>query len=134
MEDLSQDVRERYQGDNFPRSLGIEILELGPGYAKVGFTVRPDMVNFHEIAHGGAIFTLADTAFGLASNTRGPAVALTVNINYLAPAKPGAYLTATAREEHLTKRTGIYAITVADAQGQAIAIARGTVYRKRKGS
>lgn len=124
-------LREKYAADNFPRSLGVEILELAPGYARVAMFLTEKMVNFHGIAHGGAIFTLADTALGLASNSRGnPALALTVTINYLRPGRVGTLLTAEAREEHLTRRTGFYRITVTDSDGITVAIVHGTVFRR----
>ncbi|PRR71094.1 hydroxyphenylacetyl-CoA thioesterase PaaI [Neomoorella humiferrea] len=132
MEELEA-LREKYAADNFPRSLGIEILELAPGYARVAMCLTEKMVNFHGIGHGGAIFTLADTALGLASNSHGnPAVALTVTINYLRPGRVGTLLMAEAREEHLTKRTGFYRITVTDSDGVTVAVVHGTVYRRDK--
>ncbi|QGP92285.1 Acyl-coenzyme A thioesterase PaaI [Neomoorella glycerini] len=131
--DSLEEVRARYDADTFPRSLGIELLELAPGYARVAMTLTENMVNFHGIGHGGAIFTLADTALGLASNSRGdPAVALTVTINYLSPAPVGTRLVATAEEEHLTRHTGVYRLTVTTSNGQNIALAQGTVYRQAK--
>lgn len=124
-------IKEKFSQDTFPRSLGVELLELAPGYARVALELGTNMVNFHGIGHGGAIFTLADTALGLASNSHGdPAVALTVTINYLAPARPGDRLVATAEEEHLTHRTGVYRISITTGSGEKIALARGTVYRK----
>lgn len=128
--DSLQDIKARYAADTFPKTLGIELQKLAPGYAQVSMCLQKNMLNLHGIGHGGAIFTLADTALGLASNSRGnPAVALTVTINYLAPAQPGTYLLATAQEEHLTRRTGVYRITITTAGGESIALARGTVYR-----
>lgn len=130
--DALEAIKEKFARDTFPRSLGIELLELAPGYARVALKLGENMVNFHGIVHGGAIFTLADTALGLASNSRGDAaVALTVTINYLAPARPGDSLVATAEEEHLTRRTGVYRIRVTTGSGENIALARGTVYRKQ---
>jgi acyl-CoA thioesterase len=131
--DSLQAVKERYAADTFPRSLGIELLELAPGYARVAMTLTENMANFHGIGHGGAIFTLADTALGLASNSHGdPAIALSVTINYLSPARVGTKLVATAEEEHLTRRTGVYRLTVTTSTGENIALARGTVYRQAK--
>ncbi|MDN5344650.1 MAG: acyl-CoA thioesterase [Clostridia bacterium] len=129
--DSIQATRERYAADIFPNFLGIELLELAPGFARVAVTLKENMINLHGIGHGGAIFTLADTALGLASNSHGnPAVALAVTINYLAPARVGTQLIAEAREEHLTRRTGVYRVTIQSSTGQAIALAHGTVYRQ----
>lgn len=127
-----EEIRQRYEKDLFPQSLGIKLLHLSPGYSRVQMEVKGEMVNFHHITHGGALFTLADTAFGLASNSRGPAVALQVSVNFLAPSRPGETLTAEASEEHLTQSTGIYTITVHNEKKEAIALFRGVVYRKNK--
>jgi len=127
--DPVESVKEKFAGDVFPQSLGITLEELSPGHSKVSMVLAPHMVNFHNIGHGGAIFTLADTAFGLASNSRGKkAVALTVTINYISPAVPGARLTATASEQCVQKKTAVYDITVADENNRVIALARGTCY------
>lgn len=131
--DILQEIKEKYAADIFPQSLGIQILDLAPGYARVTMTLKDNMLNFHGIGHGGAIFTLADTALGLASNSHGnPALSLTVTINYLAPARRGTHLVAIAEEEHLTQRTGVYRVTINTSDGDNIALARGTVYRQLK--
>ena len=63
-------LKEKFEtGDLFPKSLGIELVELAPGRAVVAMTVTEGMANFHGTAHGGAIFTLADTAFALSCNS-----------------------------------------------------------------
>ncbi len=136
MEDI-QELKDRYyQEDNFPNRLGVELEELAPGYSRVSLQVEEGMTNFHGITHGGALFTLADTAFGLASNSRGTAVALQMSANFLAPSGPGEKLTATCREEHLTRSTGIYSIEVEKGEGkeerEPVALLRGVVYRKKK--
>ncbi|MDE3091780.1 MAG: hotdog fold thioesterase, partial [Chloroflexota bacterium] len=104
--------------DKFAESLGIELLDLREGYAKCAMTVRDDMVNAHRIAHGAAIFTIADFAFAAACNSYGQtAVALDVHINFLEAVKPGARLIAEAEEESLSNRIGLYHLTVKDARG-----------------
>lgn len=123
--------------DPFPNSLGVEILELKPGYSRVRLRVTQSMTNIHGITHGGVIFTVADVAFGTASNSRGePAVAMNMSINYLKKSSPGDELVATAREENLTRRTGLYRITVENQHGELLAVAQGLVYRQEghKGS
>jgi len=119
-----------YREDTYPLSLGIEIGELSPGYCRVEMEVTQNLTNFHNITHGGALFSLADTAFGLASNSRGTAVALQVSINYMAPSVPGEKLTAIASEENLTKSTGVYSVTVLNEKEETIALFRGVVYRR----
>jgi acyl-CoA thioesterase len=128
--ELISELQEKYNDDIFPVKMGVKLLELAPGRAVVELLITGDMLNLHGIAHGGMIFTMADTAFGLASNTRGPAVAMQANINFIRPAKPGSVLRATAQEEQLTRKTGVYNITVETDGGENIALLRGVVFRK----
>lgn len=127
-----RELKDKFEsGDLFPKSLGIEIIEIIPGHASVAMTVEKSMTNFHSTVHGGAVFTLADTAFALACNSHGiPAVALSVNIDYFAPAKPGDRLVATADEVQRTRKTGNYHVTVTSADGTKIAFIRGIAYLK----
>lgn len=127
--DFSAQMEERYRDDLFPRSLGIRLEEVRAGFARVSMEIKPDMHNFNRVTHGGALFTLADTAFGLASNTRGTALAMHVSINFTRATSAGDLLTAEAEEELLTRSTGIYRITVARGE-EIIALMRGTVFRK----
>lgn len=130
--DLPAEVKEKVLQDPFPEFLGVEILELKPGYSRVGLRVDERMTNIHGITHGGVVFTLADVALGTASNSRGvPAVAVNVSINYLKKSSPGEHLVATAREENLTRRTGLYRITVENERGELLAVAHGLVYRQK---
>jgi acyl-CoA thioesterase len=89
------------------------------------------MQNIFGMAHGGAIFALIDAAFETACNSHGTmAVALNVNINYLAAPAPGAKLIAEARELHLTRKTGNYDIKVKEENGSLIAVCQALAYRK----
>lgn len=115
-----------YADDVAARHLGITIDEVGPGYAKLSMTVSPDMINGHDICHGGMTFSLADTAFAYACNSRNEAtVAGGCSIEFLAPAMKGARLTAVARETARRGRQGIYDMTVTDDNGTVIAVMRG---------
>jgi acyl-CoA thioesterase len=99
--------------DRASAALGIEVLEHGPGWARARMAVRGDMVNGHDIAHGGLIFTLADTAFACACNGWGPAtVAAGADISFLRPARLGDVLEADARVRARRGRSGIYDVTV----------------------
>ncbi len=129
--DYTEHIKNNFTNDSFPQKLGIKLEDLRAGYAKLSLEIKDDMSNFHGITHGGALFTLADTAFGLASNTRGIAVALQVSINFLKATQPGNRLVAIAKEEYLTKSTGIYNITVLH-NDSIVALMRGTVYRKKQ--
>jgi acyl-CoA thioesterase len=131
MDSGSNEIRSRIEDDNFAKFMGIRLLELKKGYSKVTMLVTKEMVNLHKVAHGGAIFALADAAFAAAGNSRGQkAVALCMNINYCLPATEGMTLIAEAFEESLGRRTGLYRIAVRSEDGRLIASSQGTVYRK----
>src|SRR3954451_2926107 len=99
--------------DRASAALGIEVLDHGPGWAQARMTVRPDMVNGHDIAHGGLVFALADTAFACACNGWGPVtVAAGADITFLRPARRGDTLEADARVRTRLGRAGIYDVTV----------------------
>jgi len=87
------------------------------------------MVNLHNVAHGGAIFTLADVAFAAAGNSHGrKAVAMSMNINYRSPVKEGMNLIAEASEESIGRKTALYRMTVKTEDGKLIASSQGTVF------
>jgi acyl-CoA thioesterase len=106
-------ARRMFEADRASARLGAELLEVGEGSAIVRMTVTADMVNGHGIAHGGCVFLLADTAFACACNSHGPVtVAAAADIDFLAPAREGDVLTATAVERTRQGRSGIYDVTV----------------------
>jgi phenylacetic acid degradation protein PaaD len=113
-----------WKEDDASKGLGMEILRIKPGEAVLTMTIKPHMVNGQGIAHGGFIFTLADSAFAFACNSHNErAVAAQCNISHR-PGKLGDRLIATAREISRTGRSGIYdvRVTVGDT---AIAELRG---------
>jgi len=119
--------------DPFARRMGIELQEVRPGYSRLSMTLTPDMLNFHGIPHGGAIFSLADAAFAAASNSDGQtAVALSVTISFLAAAEPGSHLVAEAQELRKGHRSGFYQIAVRKETGELIATCQAVVYRKQE--
>jgi acyl-CoA thioesterase len=112
--------------DQASRGLGMRIVCIEPGVAVLAMTVTEAMVNGHGLAHGGFIFTLADSAFAFACNSHGQRhVAQNCQITYVAPGKLGMELTAEARERQRAERSGIYDVTVRDAAGSVIAEFRG---------
>jgi acyl-CoA thioesterase len=114
--------------------LGIEVEQCLPGFARLSFTVTPQMVNGHDMCHGGLIFSLADTAMAHASNSHNvPAVAVSCAIEFLSPGRTGDKLTATAQEQSLKGRTGIHDVRVCNQDDELIALFRGTT-RKLKGA
>jgi len=132
MDGVERAVQRISSNDRFARMAGVEINEVRPGYAKVTMKVEDKHLNSVDITHGGAIFTVADTAFALASNAYGTvALALNMSINFLKATGVGSTLTAVAIEDNLTNRTGLYRITVNDETGDLVSVAEGLVYRKK---
>lgn len=116
--------------DPFMISLGFEGEVTAPGEARMRVRLRPEHLNNWGSAHGGLLFTLADSAFALASNSHGPlAVSLTAHMQYFRPTRVGDELEAVAREISLTRRTGVYQVEVSCA-GALVGTFTGTVYRK----
>ncbi|HEY4459760.1 MAG TPA: hydroxyphenylacetyl-CoA thioesterase PaaI [Pseudonocardiaceae bacterium] len=102
-----------FAADLASRSLGIEVLEASEGRAVVSMRVRDTMVNGHDIAHGGYIFLLADTAFACACNSYGPVtVAAGAEISFVASGRLDDLLIATAEVRTRYGRSGIYDVTV----------------------
>lgn len=119
-----------YPRDRASQLLGIRLITVRPGYARLSMTVRPDMVNGHHLCHGGLIFTLADSAFAYSCNSYNRnTVASACGIDFLAPAREGDILEAEAVEQSLSGRTGVYDVTVRNRSGQTIALFRGKSYR-----
>ncbi|SEG37506.1 acyl-CoA thioesterase [Nonomuraea solani] len=107
-------------------ALGIELSELGEGRAVCRMAVTDQMINGHDLCHGGYVFLLADTAFACACNTYGPVtVAAGAEITFVSPARAGDVLVAEAAERTRYGRSGIYDITVRRADGDVVAEFRG---------
>jgi acyl-CoA thioesterase len=130
-EQASQQLAERvakalYVNDKTSQTLGIRILEVRPGYARLAMVVRADMVNGHRVCHGGMVFTLADSAFAFACNSYNDnTVAAAASIDFLTPSREGDELTANASEVWRSRRNGIYEVTVTNQEGARIALFRG---------
>ena len=111
-----------WTGDRASQSLGMEILDVGPGRATLRMTVTDDMVNGHAIGHGGYTFTLADSAFAFACNSYNRVtVAAGAEIRFRAPTRLGDVLTATAAERDRQGRDGTYDISVSTPDGTVVA-------------
>ena len=127
MEHVRRFIAER---DMFARHLGIEITEAARGYARAVMPLDAHHRNGVGMAHGGAIFAVADLAFAVACNTRGRvSVNLNTSISFLAPGKRGP-LTAEAREISAARRVATYEIRITDGEGTLIAICQATAYSK----
>jgi acyl-CoA thioesterase len=131
-DDLARRVAARmYESDFAAHALAISLESVREGAATVSMTVRRDMLNSHAIAHGGFVFTLADTAFAYACNSRNEVtVALQCSISFASAAREGELLRAHAEERTRTKRTSTYDVTVTDAAGEVVALFRGTAYKR----
>ena len=125
-------LRARCKKEPYPRLLGIEVLEIEPGYSRVAMQFNPDMQNIFGMLHGGAILSLLDEAFQLACNARGEvAVAQQVSTYFFAAARPGARLIAEAREVNATRKTALYEVRVfEEADNRLLATAQALAYRK----
>ncbi len=128
--DNIEHCRQRLEKDAFARYLGINLLEIKPGYARATMRVTSELLNGAGLTHGSAVFALADIAFAAASNSHGSlALALNVSISFLKATSEGSLLTAVAREENLTRKTGLYRLEVREENGGLIAMADGIAYR-----
>ena len=104
----------------------MELIECGPGRAVLRLAVREEMLNGHEICHGGFIFTLADSTFAYACNSRNHAtVASGCSIEFLKPAHLGDVLTCEGQEQVLQGRHGVYDMRVVNQRGEVVALFRG---------
>ena len=126
-------VREgMFRNDRASKWLGMQILEVAPGRAVLAMTVRDEMLNGHDICHGGLITTLADSAFAFACNAYNElTVASGFTVDLLAPGRLGDVLTATCTEVSKAGRTGVYDCEVRNQRGERIAIFRGRSYTAR---
>lgn len=115
-----------WAGDRASKLLGMKVEEVRPGYARLAMRVTRDMLNGYDTCHGGVIFTLADSAFGYACNSHNQlSVAASCSIDFLAPARTGDVLTATAVELARAGRAGVYDIRVENQDGAVVATFRG---------
>lgn len=131
-DEVRKAIFQKVEEEPFARKLGLELIDLDDGYSLVEMTFTKDMENIFGMAHGGAIFGLIDEAFETAGNSHGTvAVALNMNITYMASPSPGSRLRAEARELNLTHRTATYDIKVTDENQTLIAACQALVYRKK---
>jgi acyl-CoA thioesterase len=118
----------------FAQALNIELVELGDGHSVVEMVYDPEkMNNIYDRAHGGALFGLIDEAFETSAQTKGTiAVALNVNVSYVASPIPGVRLRAEARQVSRTRKTSIFDIKVTDQDGNLIAVCQALAYQTVK--
>jgi len=126
-------VHQLTENDLFSKWLGIEVLEVAPGYSKLKMTVRKEMINGFGIVHGGVAFSLADSTFAFACNNRNNlSVALDTSINFIKPVHVNDVLTAETKEIHNGKSTGIYHVSIFNQNNHLVALFKGTCFRTGK--
>lgn len=126
-------VDRMFNNDPFSQWLGIERVEDSAGKSILRMTVRKEMLNGFDIAHGGITYSLADSALAFASNSHGiRSVSIETSISHTKPVKEGDVLTAQAIEKNLTSKIGVYEIMVTNQKEETVAIFKGTVYRTGK--
>lgn len=119
-----------FEQDVVANVLGIKLDQISPGYARMTMPVRNDMLNGLGICHGGMTYTLADTAFAYACNSRNEkTVALACTITYALSVYEGDTLTAVAEEQILNGKTGVYDVVVTNRLGEKVALFRGNSYK-----
>jgi len=122
-------VAELLAGDSYAGSLGVEIVQVEPDEIVVALDVTEEHANFLGIGHGGMVFSLADCALSLASNTQfETAMAVDAHIALTAPSRPGDRLTARIVEVSASKRLATYRVDVSRGDGLTVAAFTGTVY------
>ncbi len=126
-------LAKRVQWEPYAQLLGLRLKKVDEGYSLVEMTTHDEMQNILGNTHGGAIFSLIDEAFETASNSHGTiAVALNMNVTFIAPPSPGEVLQAEAKEINRTPRTATYLINVTGAGNRLIATCQALVYRKKE--
>lgn len=126
----SRVVDAMYNNDAFSQWLGIRRVEDGAGKSVLEMTVRNEMTNGFDIAHGGITYSLADSALAFASNGHGrQSVSVETSISHVKPVKSGDVLRAVATERSLGNKIGIYDISITNQKDETVALFKGTVYR-----
>jgi len=123
-------VREgMFRNDRASKLLGMQIVDVSPGSATLVMTIRDDMLNGHDICHGGLITTLADSAFAFACNSYNElTVASGFSVDLLAPGRLNDVLTARCAEVSKAGRTGVYDAVITNQRGERVAVFRGRSY------
>ena len=125
--------RKMYDNDAFSQWLVIEVVEVKDGYCELKMTVRKEMLNGFQIAHGGIAYSLADSALAFASNSHGrKSLSVETSISHTMSVKEGDVLTAITEELSLSDKIGVYLITITNQDNQEVAYFKGTVYRTSK--
>ena len=126
-------VNKMFDQDAFSQWLGIEIIDVSEGFCQLKMTVRKEMLNGFQIAHGGIAYSLADSALAFASNSHGrKSLSVETSISHTVSIKEGDVLTVATKELSLSDKIGVYLITIINQSNEDVAYFKGTVYRTSK--
>ena len=126
-------INKMFDQDAFSQWLGIEIIDVSEGFCQLKMTVRKEMLNGFQIAHGGIAYSLADSALAFASNSHGrKSLSVETSISHTVSVKEGDSLIAVSNEISLSPKIGIYLISIKNQNEQEVALFKGTVYRTSK--
>ena len=126
-------INKMFDQDAFSQWLGIEIIDVSEGFCQLKMTVRKEMLNGFQIAHGGIAYSLADSSLAFASNSHGrKSLSVETSISHTVSAKEGDVLTVTTKELSLSDKIGVYLITIINQSNEDVAYFKGTVYRTSK--
>ena len=123
-------INKMFDQDAFSQWLDIEIIDVSEGFCQLKMTVRKEMLNGFQIAHGGIAYSLADSALAFASNSHGrKSLSVETSISHTVSVKEGDVLTVTTKELSLSDKIGVYLITIINQSNEDVAYFKGTVYR-----
>ena len=126
-------INKMFNQDAFSQWLGIEIIDVSEGFCQLKMTVRKEMLNGFQIAHGGIAYSLADSALAFASNSQGrKSLSVETSISHTVSVIEGDVLTVTTKELSLSDKIGVYLITIINQSNENVAYFKGTVYRTSK--
>jgi len=126
-------IKKMFDQDAFSQWLGIEIIEVKDGYCELKMTMRKEMLNGFQIAHGGIAYSLADSALAFASNSHGrKSLSVETSISHTVSVKKDDVLIAMTEELSLSDNIGVYLISITNQKKQEVAHFKGTVYRTSK--
>lgn len=129
----AEKITEIFKNDPYANKLNMQLIEWEEGYAKTSIKLTEEMMNFHGGAHGGLLFSLADFAFAVASNSHGQmAVGINTNMSFTNAGIAGEELICVAKEKSIGGRLAVYQMEIHNTDGQLKGRMEGTVYRMRK--
>ena len=126
-------INKMFDQDAFSQWLGIKIIDVSKGFCQLKMTLRKEMLNGFQIAHGGIAYSLADSALAFASNSHGrKSLSVETSISHTVSVKEGDVLTVATKELSLSDKIGVYLITIINQSNEDVAYFKGTVYRTSK--